>query len=259
MKKRYVKRDYSMYHPLEVYNLVRRGDLKKFPNNYLDKSVVKIIVRHVVLVEMKFTRKDIIKNVDYPFMARNYMGGFRKLFDTKMYYLIDYCFPEMEIKAWELAKVTPGFWENEENIRAFLIWVMEKEGIDPNSKKDLRRLTAAVIRKHGGGKLLKTEPDVYAILNIVVCDRFKEWEIMKLRAWDKEKAIAAIKWLVEEKMGYTLEEACELKSDDFRRNNLDGLLQKCCNHSVIEALNLAYGDCFVRESAKKIRLVTASN
>lgn len=259
MKKRYVKRDYSTMHPMEVYNLVRRGDLQRFPNNYLEKSMVKIILRKVVLEEMKFTREDIIKMVDHSFMSKHYMGGFRKLFDTKMYNLIDYCFPEMKIKAWELSKVTPGFWKNKDNQREFLIWVMEKEEIDPNSKKDLRRLTAEVIRKYGGSKLLKIEADIYTILDTVVCGRFKEWEIMKLRVWNKEKAIAAIKWLVEEKLNYTLEEACKLKSADFKRNNLDGLLQKHCNHSVLEALNLAYGNCFIRENSKKIRLVTAVN
>ena len=248
-----------MLHPIQVYNLVRSGKLKKFPNNYLDQGAVKTIVRRVVLDEMKFTRDDIIKKVDQSFLSKHYMGGFRKFFDTKTHNLLDYCFPELEIKAWELTKVTPGYWKKEENIRAFLIWVMEKEKINPNSKKDLRRLTAAMIRKHGGGKLLKMEKDVYTLINTVTCGKFKEWEIMKLRVWDKEKAISAIKWLVEEKMGYTLEQACKLTANDFRRNNLDGLLQKCCNHSVVEALNLAYGDCFIRINARKVELLKTTN
>ena len=46
-KRKYVKRDYSAMHPMDVYDLLRYGELKKFPNNYLTKENIKCIVRQV--------------------------------------------------------------------------------------------------------------------------------------------------------------------------------------------------------------------
>ena len=54
--------------PIDVYDLVRTGELKKFPNNYLDKGIIKDIVRKVLLEEKKLTREDIITKVNYEFL-----------------------------------------------------------------------------------------------------------------------------------------------------------------------------------------------
>jgi len=253
-KRKYVKRDYASMTPMMVYDLVRTGELKKFPNNYLDKETIKEIVRHVFLEELNFTREKIIEKVNHKYLMELNMGGFRKFFDMKDHKLISFCFPEMDIKAWEFCKVEPQFWENKENQKEFLLWVMEKENLNPDSKEDLRKITARLVIKHGGAHILKQEPDFYTILSVVVEDRFKEWEIMKVRVWKEEKVKAAVIWLVEEKMGYTLEEACTLKVSDFKRYNLDGMLQKAFNHSIIDALNFTYNDCFVRDGIRGIRL-----
>ncbi len=252
-RRKYIKRDYTKMRPMDVYDLVRYGDLRKFPNNYLSKEVIKEIVRHVFLKELKLKRADIIL-LDHDFFMEHSMGGFRKFFDMKDYYVIKYCFPEMDIKAWELRKVEPKFWEDKENQKEFILWVMEKEKINPYSKEDLRGFTARTIIKHGGSRILKSEDDIYTIIAPVIEYRFKEWEIMKVRVWKKEKIIAAVKWLVEEKMHYTLEQACTLKVSDFKNYNLDGMLQKGCNHSILNALNLTYGNIFARDGIRGIYL-----
>lgn len=254
MKRKYVKRDYASMNPITVYNIVRRGELKKFPNNYLDKATIKVIVRHVLLKEQRLTREEIVKNVNYGYLMKLNMGGFRKFFDLKIYKLVSYCFPEMNIKAWEMCKVEAQFWDDKENQKDFLLWIMEKEELNPYSKEDLRKITARMVIDYGGARMLKTEEDLYSILCTVCGDTFKEWEIMKIRSWKEEKVKAAVIWLVEEKMCYTLEQACNLRVKDFKDNNLDGMLQKACNHSILNALNLAYGNRFIRVNSKKIVL-----
>ena len=253
-RRKYIKRDYTRMRPMDVYDLVRYGDLKKFPNNYLDKDTIKSIVRHVFLKELKLKRKDLLL-LDHDFFMERSMGGFRKFFNMKDYYVIKYCFPEWDIRAWEMRKVEPGFWEDKENQKEFLLWVMEKEKIDPYSKESLRKLTARTIIDHGGSRILKSEDDIYTIVGPVIEYRFKEWEIMKVRVWKKEKIISAVKWLVEEKMHYTLEQACTLKVSDFKEYNLDGMLQKGCNHSILYALNLTYGNVFARGGIRGIYLI----
>ena len=255
-RRKYVKRDYTRMRPMDVYDLVRYEELKKFPNNYLDKEVIKDIVRHVFLKELKLTRRDIVL-LGHDFFTEHSMGGFRKFFDMKDYNVIKYCFPEMDIKPWEMRKVEDKFWEDPENQKDFILWVMKKEKINPASKEDLRRFTARIIIKYGGSRILKMEENIYTILAPIIEHRYEEWEIMKVRVWTTEKMIKAVKWLVEEKLKYTLEQACTLKVSDFKEYNLDGMLQKGCNHSIIKALNLAYGDAFVRDGIRGIRLESA--
>lgn len=253
-RRKYIKRNYTCMSPMEVYDLVRNGDLKKFPSNYLDKNTIKEIVREVLINELKLTRSDILKQVDHDFMTKHYMGGFRKFFDMKDHNVITYSFPEMSIHGWEFTKVEPHYWKDKNNQREFLLWVMEQECINSKSKEDLRKFTAETVRNYGGSRLFKVEPDFYTILKTVINDDFKEWEIMKVRVWKEEKIITAVKWLVEEKLNYTLEEACLLKVSDFKKYNLDGMLQRGCNHSILYALNLAYGNCFVRDGTRGIIL-----
>jgi hypothetical protein len=161
----------------------------------------------------------------------------------------------MDIKAWELRKVEPGFWNDKQNQKEYILWLMKKENINPESKEDVRRLTARIIIKYGGARILKEESDIYTIIAPAIDYRFKEWEIMKVRCWKEEKIIAAVKWLVEEKLKYTMEQACMLRIKDFKDNNLDGMLQKAVNHSIINALNFTYGNIFTRDSIRGIRLV----
>ena len=203
-RRKYVKRNYADMSPMEVYDIVRTRELKKFPNNYLDKDTIKEIVRYVFLKELKLTREQILAKVDHKFLMELYMGGFRKFFDMKDYKVISYALPEMDLRAWEFTKVEPGFWENKENQKEFLLWVMAKEKLNPASKEDLRKLTARIVINYGGSRILKAEPDFYRVLSVVVEDKFKEWEIMKVRVWKEEKVRAAVKWLVEEKAYLTI-------------------------------------------------------
>lgn len=251
--KKFVKRDYSLMSPMEVYNLVRSGELGKFPNNYLDKDTIKEIVRHVFLKELRYTREDILC-VDHKYFMRIYMGGFRKFFELTDYKILQYCFPEYDLKPWEFRRVEQHFWVDEENQKEFLLWVMKKENLDPRKREDLRKLNARMIITHGGSRLLRTNDDIFDIISVVNEGRYKEWEIMKVGGWTEAKVIEAVKWLVEEKLNYSLEQACSLRVRDFKRHNLDGMLQKGCNHSILYALNLAYDNRFARDGIRGIYL-----
>lgn len=238
--------------PVEVYKLVLDGTLKKFPMYYLDKIKCKTILRYVVLEKYKYSREDILK-LNRNFLSDNKMGGFKNFFDTQIYKMLSYSFPELEIKPWELTKVYPNYWKDKDNQKEFIIWVAEKEGLDLNSKQDLRKLTADVIQRYGGSKPLVHSGGEYELLKSVTGDKYKEWEIIAISSWSKEKAIDAVKWLVEERLNITLEQACDLKTSDFMENNLDGMLQKVFKHSILAALNTAYPNKFIRESARGIK------
>lgn len=251
----YKKRNYFKMHPLEVYNLVATGELKKFPDHYLDKDNIKEIVRHLFLNVYHFSREDIIKKVNHKFFEKIYLGGVRKKFNTKDYLVIEYCFPELDIKPWEYCGSVPNnFWCDKKNQKEFVLWIAKKEGIKLKDKYGFLKITAQVINKYGGSKAMKHAGGVYGLLDSVYPGKYKEWEITKVSYWNEEKAIPAIKWLVEERLTLTKEQVCNLKVKDFADNDLDGMLQNVCHHSIIYALNLAYPGVYVRDGIRSISL-----
>ena len=164
----------------------------------------------------------------------------------KNYEVIKYSFPEWNIKPWEMGKVPNSFWCKQENLKEFILWVAAKEEVDPSTKEGLRKLTADVVQKYGGSKPLLHAKGLYPLLNLAAEGRFMEWEIIKMVSWSEEKIVSATRWLVETKLRYTPEQVCTLKVADFVKNNLDGMLQKGCNHSILRALELAYPGMYYR-------------
>lgn len=249
-----VKVNYNMMDPIEVYLLVCKGKLKKFPDNYLDKETIKKISRHVILDIDNFTRDEICKKVNRTYLSKNCMGGFVKKFNQDILSYINYCFPEFNIKGWELTKVAPKFWEDKKNQKEFMIYLFNKLNIDSTSKEDIRRLTAREIIKHGGSNALKKVDSYFELIQLVTKDSFKEWEVTKIKVWNYEKAVLAVRWLVEDKLKLDKVGACNLTVKDFAKNNLDGMLQNVFNHSILKALNAAYEDIYYRDGIRCIKL-----
>ena len=238
---------------MEVYKLVATGQLKKFPHNYLEKESIKEIVRNVFLNELKLTREDVLK-IKQEDMTSRYMGGFRKFFDMQNALVMIYSFPEWDLKPWEFTKVHPKFWEDTNNQREFVLWIAKKEGLDITCKEDLRKITVQMIWKYRGSKALVAAGGTYGLLKTVCGDKYKEWEITKVVSWTDEKVVEAVKWLLEEKLKITSKESCKIRVTHFKKYNLDGMLQKACNHSIIRALNMAYPGRYTRKDARNIVL-----
>lgn len=255
MYKKKSKRNYFNMDPLEVYDLVAKGELGKFPNNYLDKETTKYILRHIILNVCKFGRKDVCEKVNHKFMQKHHMGWFRALFGMKDYELFKYSFPEWDLKEWEFnGSVSPQFWEKRKNQREFVLWVAEKENLNLNKKDDLKKLTAHVIVKYGGQKSMKYSGGIFNLLTSVIGKRkYKQWEITKVSCWTEELTKDALEWLVSEKLHYSKEQICNLRLRDFRANDLDKLLQKY-DYKIIDILEVAYPEEYYLDSNNKICL-----
>lgn len=244
-----------MLKPLEMYALVASGKLRKFPNNYLDKSSIKEMLRYVILESYHYTREEVLVKVNKSFLQANYLGGAYKFFNKSNIEMLIACFPEWNLKPWEFREVKNGFWNDVKNQREFLFWVAEKEGIDLTTKSGLRSMTARIIQMHGGSKAIIHAGGTFELLDIVACGKYKKWEIAKMSSWSKAEIIEATKWLVEERLNYTPRQVCNLKVTDFIENNLDGMLQKACNHSIIAALEMAYPGMYYKDATNGICLI----
>lgn len=240
--------------PISMYSLLVRGKIKTFPNNYLDKEKIKVIVRHVILTSYSYTREDVLTKVDHVFLQEHFLGGAKKFFVKSDINMLIYCFPEWDLKAWEFRKVPQSFWKDKENRKEFILWIAQKEGISLETKGDFRKITAEVVFKYSGGKAMRHAGGLYELLNEVAENKYKKWEITRVFPWHEDEIVPAIKWLVEEKLKYTPEQACNLRKEDFVNNNLDGLLQRIGNRSVLATLELAYPGRYCRLGVQGICL-----
>jgi len=233
--------DYTKLSSIDVYNYVVAGKLLKFPNGFVTPSNMKEILREVILNRLKFTREDICQKLSYSYLKKIHLGGSRKAFDTNIFKLITYCFPEMNIKYWELNKVQNSFWENENNRKEFMLWLAEKESIDVTSIDSLKKIDARLIQKYGGSKPLKFGGGLYSLILLIAKVEVKEWQVIKMRVWTEAKVKAAVKWLVEEQLKWTHEDVVnKISAKIFYEYDLGGLLSKYCDHSPIRALQVAY-------------------
>ena len=240
--------------PITMYGMLLQGKLKSFPNNYLDKKNIKIMVRHLILTLHNYGREDVLTKVNHAFLQDNCLGGAKKFFNGRDVEMLIYSFPEWELKAWEFEKVPQNFWRSSENQRDFVLWVAKKEKINLQTKEDYRKITADIIIRYGGSKAMRNAGSLFNLLNTVACDQYKKWEITKIFPWREDEVIPAIKWLVEEKLRLTPERACYLTKQDFIDNNLDGLLSHVGNRSVLKALEIAYPGMYCRTGRYGIML-----
>ena len=241
--------------PISMYKTLLQGELKTFPNNYLDKESIKVMVRHLVLTLHGYNREELLTKVDHAFLQNNCLGGAKKFFGKSDVTMLIYCFPEWDLKAWEFQKTPQNFWKSKDNQREFVLWIANKEGIKLETKYDYRKITTAVIFKYGGSKAMRHAGSLFDLLNTVACDKYKKWEITRIYPWHDDEIIPAIKWLVEEKLQYnTPEQACLLTKKDFVDNNLDGLLERVGQRSVLAALQLAYPGVYCRHGRQGIGL-----
>lgn len=259
MKRRKKPLDFMYIAPKDAYYLILSGEIKKFPDGYLNQNICKEIVRHVILDKLKMTREEICDKISYPFLNKYKLGNMRKLFDCKVYKLVGFCFPEMDIKPWELQRVSNEYWRDKNNQKEYVLWVIEKEELDINSIQDLRKITAKYVISHYGKRALTSAGGIFQLLSLVTGDRYKEWEIMNICEWDEKKAISAVKWLIEERLQWTdIQVIQNLTAKTFKDNSLGGLFKNYFNNNKLAALNLAYPNKFKRDEKNPLKLALAS-
>lgn len=238
----YKKVNWNLLNPVDVWNAVRTGELKVFPNNYLNKDICKELIRTLVIDELHLSRKEILK-LNFKFLAKYKLGGTRKFLPGGIYGAINFCFPELKIKEWELPSVANGFWDKEKNRTRFVKWVAKKENLNLSKMSDIRKFYSDLFISYGGSRALKHAGSLYNLLKPAVSKNldFHEWNLIKVNSWNESKTIEAVHWLIEEKLKWSHEEVYnKLSASVFYKNDLGGMLSKFCNNSPLKALQIAY-------------------
>ena len=236
------KLNYDELSVYEVYEALREGEIKCFPNGYLDEDVSRDLLRYVMLEEDKLTRSQICSTNFLEYTKKKKLRTVLKRFNT-LHELVSFCFPELKIKPWELKKVEDGFWKDKNNRLKALLWLVNKEQIDLEDLNQIKRINAQLLHKYFGSRILKySNNSLFELLDLYYEGKYKEWEIInKMGTWTDEKIIEAMHWMIDEKLKWTREDVCNnISIEVFKKFGLESMLSHRCRHCILIALKLAY-------------------
>lgn len=261
-KKRYISRFFGIKPNdyIGMYNRVRKGyfyhngekiEVKTLPTGFWNKEVAIILARYYVLEVMKLTREEYVKKASKKFFIEAGLRCVTKEFRESVYDVSKNCFPEWKINPWELSICPTNYLNSKKHCRRIMQWICVKEGIHRDKKKFCKVMSIELFEKYGLKKAVQRMGGLYNYVNYVYPGKFKPWELNMHRITD-DIAMQAIKWLIEEKLGWTKEEVCKnICANIFRDNGLDSILSHRFDNSPIKALDFAYPGEYTKEMLEK--------
>jgi hypothetical protein len=223
-------------------DMFKPWDMKMTAMNYWNKSTAAAAAKWLIEEKLKWTDDDIKKNLTQKVFIDNNLGGMIKLFDSSTYQVIDTTYPG-KFKPWEFVKTFSGYWNEETSIDAVKWMIEEKLKWSDDDVK--RNLTQKVFNNNNLGGMLATlyKNSPFVAINTAYPGKFKPWELKQTLSgyWNKETAIAATKWMIEEKLNWSDDEVRKkLSNKVFYENNLCGMLKIVFNNSAIQAIKATY-------------------
>lgn len=184
-----------------------------------------IAVRWLFEEKLKWSDHEIKKNVTAATFSDNGLKGMMtKLFDGSPYKALDAAYPGRFMET-DLQFLPSGYWTKERCCEALrdllenkLKWT--REDIVQNFNND-------VFIENGLFSVLRVYKRGVAALQDAYPGEFKDWEFVNSKniRWTREKAIEAVKWLIEEKLKWTEDDVrVKIKGSIFIENNLYGAL-----------------------------------
>jgi hypothetical protein len=250
MKKRRTKINCDLLSPVEIFKLVLTEKLEKFPNRFWSNSdaienAVEIL-RYLFESILQWSSEDIKKNCSKSlFKEYKLQTMFHGVFHGSPFRILNAAYPN-QFKEWEL-KITPNnFWNEETGIKATKWLIEEKLKWTGNDIKE--KISGNVFIQNGLEGMLQIvyHDSVWQAINAAYPNQFKEWELKNTprNFWNKETAIKATKWLIEDKLKWTEKDIKEkLNIKVFYNNGLSGMIN-ILNSSVWQAINITYPNHF---------------
>ncbi|MBE5821424.1 MAG: hypothetical protein E7311_02410 [Clostridiales bacterium] len=252
MKKRNKKIDYSILTDIDIWKLVKANRISRFPANFWNKDSFKNIFRYICLELYKFSKEDIC-NIRLKFFLKEecLITGI-DIFNKSSFELLSYCFPELEIKEWELILVPKDFW-NEDTIKRAINWLSEKEGLC--KREDLINNFSTNLLKKNKLATLTSRYSLQYLLNLCFPEYdIKKWELRKIDKWSDELCHEAINWFLKKENLNTRKDICERFSGNLlEKNGLSGMLSIKFGYSSIKVLEFEFPGEYKKEDLKAYR------
>lgn len=234
---------------VEIYKLVLRGELKKFPKyfwekpNSLEESAQ--ITRYLIEDILKWNDEDIKKNLsNSPFVKNALDGMITIVFNKSPFKALDNAYPG-KFKPWEL-KTTPRNYWNNMNASIATKWMIEDK-LEWNDKDIKEKLNANVFKDNGLGSMLQLvyNDNSFKAIEILYPNKFKQWELKSSNVcanfWNKETVRQGCDWLFNERLHWSIFDIQnKITQDIFNENNLSGLITRHYKGSPYLLLKDAY-------------------
>ncbi|WP_018767462.1 hypothetical protein [Bacillus sp. 105MF] len=148
-----------------------------------------------------------------------------------------------KFKEWELNMAPLRFWTKEKALEALQWTIEEKEKLTDEQLLVVYELKWLSKQKLEVPCNMFWNASPYAMLNDLYPEKFKEWELNRtpLNFWTKEKALEALRWIIEEKEKLSSEQLKKVYSRKWlQQRRLAAPLEKYWNSSPHEMLNDLY-------------------
>lgn len=233
---------------VEIYKMILNNSLNKFPNGYWTSEDSKKHAKEctLFLIEdiLKWDDSEIRAHFKLDLLKKYHLGGMAKqVFNKSPFLVIDNAFPN-RYQPWELGSVPKSYWNEETGIMSVL-WMIER------SRLPVSQITRVTFQEYGLINMLNivfNGSSSKALMKTLKNEKpLMPWEFKTVPSnfWDKETGVAAVKWLVEEKLCLNDEDLKKALSQKmFFDNGLRGALNIVFNGSPYEAISAAYGEKF---------------
>lgn len=231
----------------ELYKMVLRKDITKFPNGFWQKPEAEQnaieITKYLIVDILGWDSIDIKEKWCGNILKKNSLKGMLScVFNSSPYKVINLAYPNI-FKPWELSRISIKYWTMETGIEA-IKWLFEVklQWSDSDIKENF---TGNVLINNGIGGMfyIVFKSIAYNAINSAYPGKFMPWEFKhtKNSYWTVKTGIEATKWLIEKKLQWSETDIKEkLFRNIFIENGLNGMLQKCFDQSYKRAIKISY-------------------
>ena len=180
------------------------------------------------------------------FIENDLFGLLKNYFDGSPYKVLDYYF-EGKIKPWHLKQGPKNYFKSKENRINAVKWLIEEE-LKWSEEDVIKGWCNELLHKHGIDWALRyiDGNSHYYLLDEAYPGIYKPWLVCSGvdGFWEeKENRVWAVKWLVEDVLGFTKEECFyKLKAKHFIKNKLSGLYRYWYKGDVDAIISDVYPD-----------------
>ena len=251
MNKRINRDDLYKATAVELYKMVLKGDLKKFPGGFwqrpdADKNAIEV-TKYLFEEILKWSFDDIKEKLTVNiYIEYKLYGMIQQSYNRSSFKAINSVYPD-KFKPWEISSVPHNYWTLDKGIISTR-WLIE-EKLKWTDEDIKEKLSHKVFFENGLGGMLTQlfKSSYYNAINATYPKSFKPWELNSTPRsyWTMQTGISATKWLIEEKLKWNDEDIKKsISVDIFNVNGLKGMLERVYIGSPYNAISSLYPDRF---------------
>lgn len=191
---------------VEVYKLVLKGELKKFPDGFWQLPEAPenaiAVTRYMFEEVLSWTEGDIIQNLRWKTFVENKLNGMLNILcGGSAFKALDAVYPT-QYHEWELVNTPRGYWTKETKIKVGKWFIEEKLKWDRQTIVD--RFSTQTFRENDMMSMYLHcfNGNPFKLLEAIYPGEYQPWELTQIAKgyWTRKTAIKATRWLVEEKL-----------------------------------------------------------